>query len=100
MAVSSATIKNFISGGVPDRVRLGTFSTVTSKQFGCVTLGFLTYLIPLLIGQLFPLLGDSLGTMLPFSAGVDTGMTLDAKSARDEAKSKTKEVGGGWKTVH
>ena len=94
LAVAGVAITNLISGGVPDGGGLGTFSTVTSEQFGCVTLGFLTYRVPLLIGQLFPLLGDSLGTMLPGSAGVAAGMALDAKRAIDTAKAKAEEGGG------
>ena len=99
LAVAGVGVKNLISGGVPDRGGLRTFSTVTSKQFGCVTLGFLTYLIPLFIGQLLPLLGDILGTMIPGSTEVAEGMVLKSKRARDETKYKAKE-GEGRKKVH
>ena len=92
-------INNLISGGIRNGDGLDTFSTVTSKKFGCVTLGFLTYLIPLFIGQLLPLLGDILGTMIPGSTEVAEGMVLKSKRARDETKYKAKE-GEGRKKVH
>ncbi|KAL3931610.1 MAG: hypothetical protein SGBAC_011228 [Bacillariaceae sp.] len=52
----------------------GTFDTVTGEQFGAAVLGFLTYRVPLFIGQVKDAFageeGDDVGTLLPGSAGV------------------------------
>jgi len=59
------------------------FSTVTQEQFACAMIGFLTYRIPLFVGQLTPVIGDSAGSLLPGSAGVAFQMAQEAKAARE-----------------
>lgn len=56
------------------------FSTVTTEQFACAMLGFLTYRVPLFASQLSPVFGDSLGDLLPGSAGVALRMAQEAKA--------------------
>lgn len=59
------------------------FSTVTSEQFACAMIGFLTYRVPLFVGQLAPVFGDSAGSLLPGSAGMAFQMAQEAKAARE-----------------
>ena len=59
------------------------FSTVTQEQFACAMIGFLTYRIPLFVGQLAPVFGDSAGSLLPGSAGMAFQMAQEAKAARE-----------------
>ena len=59
------------------------FSTVTQEQFACAMIGFLTYRIPLFVGQLAPVFGDSAGSLLPGSAGMAFEMAKEAKAARE-----------------
>jgi hypothetical protein len=66
------------------------FSTVTQEQFACAMIGFLTYRIPLFVGQLTPVIGDSAGSLLPGSAGVAFQMAQEAKAAREAGEA----VGG------
>jgi len=63
------------------------FSTVTAEQFACAMLGFLTYRVTLFASQLSPVVGDSLGDMLPGSAGVALRMAQDAKEGGEEGAS-------------
>mmetsp|Transcript_38488 Transcript_38488/g.83603 ORF Transcript_38488/g.83603 Transcript_38488/m.83603 type:complete len:631 (+) Transcript_38488:64-1956(+) len=58
-------------------------STVTKEQFACAMIGFLTYRIPLFIGQLAPVFGDSAGSLLPGSAGMAFQMAQEAKAASE-----------------
>jgi guanylate kinase len=67
----------------PD-ARTSIFSSVTTEQFAAAMLGFLTYRIPLFIGQLAPLLGESAAQLLPGSAGMALQMAQDAKKAAAE----------------
>jgi len=59
------------------------FSTVTQEQFACAMIGFLTYRVPLFVGQLAPVFGDSAGSLLPGSAGMAFQMAQEAKAARE-----------------
>ena len=59
------------------------FSTVTREQFACAMIGFLTYRVPLFVGQLAPVFGDSAGSLLPGSAGMAFQMAQEAKAARE-----------------
>ncbi|CAJ1954226.1 unnamed protein product [Cylindrotheca closterium] len=49
-----------------------TFDTVTPEQFGCAVLGFLTYRVPLFLGQVQDALKEEVdaGGLLPGSAGI------------------------------
>ena len=67
-------------GGSNPVVNAGLFSTVTPEQFGAAMIGFLTYRIPLFVGNLFPVLFDTTAdVVLPGSAGMAVRMAAEAK---------------------
>ena len=68
------------SGG--DASSFDMFRSVTPEQFAAAMLGFLTFRIPLFISQLGPLIGESVGLVLPGSAGIAIKMAQDAKSGK------------------
>eukprot|EP00956_Cyclotella_meneghiniana_P035338 scaffold114051_cov73-Cyclotella_meneghiniana.AAC.3 len=69
-----------LSGSNNPVVNAGLFSTVTPEQFGAAMIGFLTYRIPLFVGNLFPVLFDTTAdVVLPGSAGMAVRMAAEAK---------------------
>jgi guanylate kinase len=63
----------------------GMFDTVTAEQFGAAVLGFLTYRVPLFLGQIQEgLKGEGADAILPGSAGVAMQLAKGNSSAEKE----------------
>jgi len=81
------SLRNMVGGGLVGDGG-GLFRYVTAEQFGAAMLGFLTYRIPLFVGQIAPVVGESAGGLLPGSAGVALDMVREAKEASDAVKAE------------
>jgi hypothetical protein len=88
--------------GNDDDISMGLFDTVTQKQFAAAVLGFLTYRLPLFVGQIrdaFKQLeaesGDALaeeGIQLPGSAGVAAKLLGKGSTSDDGASAVSSSV--------
>lgn len=81
---------NLSSGGImnagsDEEAAMKMFHSVSSEQFGAAMLGFLTYRIPLFISQLGPVVGESVGFMLPGSAGIALQLAQDDTSIKKDS---------------
>lgn len=81
------SIQNLVTGGVSPTVD-NVFDSVTKEQFGAAMLGFLTYRLPLFVSQLFPVIGESAGIVLPGSAGIAMQMAREARESMGGQKKK------------
>jgi len=81
------SFQNLVTGGVSPSVD-NIFDSVTKEQFGAAMLGFLTYRLPLFVSQLFPVIGESAGIVLPGSAGIAMQMAREAKESMGGQKKK------------
>jgi hypothetical protein len=81
-----------IVGGDTELSLNNIFNSVTKEQFGAAMLGFLTYRLPLFLTQLFPLVGESAGMVLPGSAGIAMQMAREAKANEGNNKGKKANI--------
>jgi len=80
LVLVGVALNNKMSGDSNPVSTPGMFSTVTPQQFGAAMAGFLTYRVPLLVSQLYPVVSESAADMVPGSAGMAMRLAQDAKN--------------------